>query len=260
MARSAFPRARGGRGPQIGPGTFLGRVAPTGVKPPIFSHLAWSQGVSTPDVEMWCFLVRDVGSALKYEPINPVLPNHHIAWLDQVVEAEAFNPPASGPLPTLLFRQYAAELMMLKHDTATQVSDWVVRVARPFPFAGAPDSDRRFGSGVFEVRQSDLSNTPVAWLWVTRDFAREIWIHWRPGEPGGFAFVGRPLPGTEQPYLSTELRFVRVLDDLEPSLSVQYYGASILALEEAILERPMCPAANTNELEVHDYRIGPDSF
>ena len=263
MARSEFPRARGGRGPQVGPGTFNGRSSPSSERPLPFSHIVWSRGDASPDVEVWCFLNTTVGAATAYQPIAPVASELHYAWLDRVAEPDAFTPPTSQPpLGTeteLALKSYAVGRMLANHQVLTSQDDWTVRVARPVPCSQHASTPLRFAPGVFEVRQADISDTPVAWVWVTGDGSREIWALHRPGEPGGFAFVGGVMPGGGQPYLATQLKYLEAAhipysqDPVEPG-----YGAFINDFRRAIVEQPGSPVISSTDLAIHDYRIAPD--
>lgn len=78
MPRLEFPRARGGRGPQVGPGTFSGRSSTDGQRPPHLSAVVWSPGPDIPAIELWCMHES-------FTPVKPVVfgPAHSV-FLDKV--------------------------------------------------------------------------------------------------------------------------------------------------------------------------------
>jgi len=259
--RFQFPRARGaagGRAPQIGPGTLEGRTTANYARPPEFSAVIYSPGSSGMDYELWCY--RKVGEVLSFH----TLQGGSRVWFDLVPESEAFVPP-SNPIGfdvELALKAYARNRLLVNHQESTTDDDWIVRATRPdlpqFPLPAT--SPLKVGLGVFEITQVDQDpSIPKAWVWVTDSGHREIWLLYRPGEPGGYSPVGSDIPGTGQPHQMTELLFYRLsgddsIDGIE--LNLMQLAASISTLRNAIHGRPNSPVVDPEiDLTIHNYYV-----
>lgn len=255
MPRVPYPLPRGGRGPQIGPGTFDGRSSDDPTRPDTIDHIVWSRGDSTPDVEIWCFLTTALSG-----PVYRKIQNGSHAWIDQVPQPEGFVPPTTTPPmgneTELALKQYAVDRMLSVFDRETGPGDWKVRVARPYP-AGPLGANgvRRFTAGTYAVQEVALGTIPKAWVWVTADGMREVWALHRPGLPGGFAYPGTTLPISGLPFPGTELIYANVQIN---GLVYPDIGKSITDFRAAIVGLQGSPVADPEDLEIHDYRIGPD--
>lgn len=235
-----FPRARGAansRAPQIGPGTFEGRVAPDGVKPGPFQAIAYLRDLGAPEGELWCFLKSE------YNPIGAT----GTLWLDLVPEPSAFVPPLN-PIGLELenaLKAYASARFNADYSPSTSPSAWEVHPARQTPISTPTTEPRKLGLGVYEVTQRALDFLhPRAWVWVTDAGSREVWLLYRPGEVGGYSRVGTFLP-TGVKYSGTELMFDKIgeADEIEVGGSVlpldtYQFGQSISNLRQAIVLRP----------------------
>jgi hypothetical protein len=259
--RFQFPRARGaagGRAPQIGPGTLEGRTTANYVRPPEFSAVIYSPGSSGMDYELWCYR-RPAGFHTLQEASK--------VWFDLVPESEAFVPP-SDPIGfdvELALKAYARNRLLVSYQKPTTDDDWIVRATRPdlpqFPFPAT--SALKVGLGVFEIVQVDQDPLiPKAWVWVTASGHREIWLLYRPGEPGGYSPVGSEIPGTGQPHQMTELLFHQLseddnIDGIE--LNLMQLAASISTLRNVIQGRPDSPVVDPEiDLTIHNYYVLSD--
>jgi hypothetical protein len=192
--------------------------------------------------------------------------------MEKVVDAEGFVPPPNpiGFDVENALKVYARDRLLTRHNLPTSESQWVVRSARPVPYTPTAGSLLKQNRGIFEVTQAEQPpENRTAWVWVTEDGGREIWVLYRPGQVGGFSRVGTPLATTGVIHSTTELYFDRLSADGAPdnlpgdavALSVYEYGTAISKLRAYIkAERSGgLEIANENvDLVVHDYHILAD--
>jgi hypothetical protein len=253
MARFDFPRARGGRGPQIGPGTFNARVGVGGVKPPRFSAIAWCPGPNAPSIELWCLHQT-------YSRIGPDVGQSQDLFIDKIVDAEAFVPPP-GCLPTSIacvnaLKLYAANRRFDVDHVNSDPSEWTVHVDVPTPLVTSA-TDRKVKQGVYSVAQVDrpTGTVPLAWVWVSGLGKREIWLYFRTDQADGFHFVGTQPTGDSDVYTSTVLRYSQIVPLEWPWDAVASYGDSIASFKDTAMNDLNSPVSDPNDLYVHDLRV-----
>jgi len=276
MRTFGFPMARGAggaRGPQISPGTFEARSGPYNPLLPDFGRpelptvILWSPGLSSPDVELWCY--RAGPAPVPPLPLADALFGRvdgaavDMGWVDEIPAGNAFQaPPGASPdsqTTADALKAYAADRLDYTYATGVPANEWMVQVARPYPAVTPGTPFKVLGDQVFSVAQIDRISgpVPVAWVWVTDGGRREIWLLYRPGELGGFAFPGSTPAGESDVYTSTSLRFNPVVG--APGAAgwdvVLNYEQAITNFKATALTTPMCPAINEYDLEVHDFRI-----
>jgi hypothetical protein len=269
-------RLRGGRAPQIGDRTFECRSSKPGDgKPELFTAIAWSPG-PFPAAELWCYRTAE---GAPWDQLNPGFTQDPSKfselWLDSVPEEEGFTPPTGhGPESSVTheaLKAYAQQRLATAMGLAPVCcGGWEVYLHRPYPadFGSAnPKIDTAGDNGsLYQVQQSDqvsgLSG-PLAYLWVTKQGGREIWLLYDPGQEGGFRVVG---DSEEEDYFErTKLVFERLHDlgDEWPEILVNTtavdvtagYAAAIGAYRAWALLQYECPAYEIQQLVVHDWRV-----
>jgi hypothetical protein len=247
-----FPRARGGRSPQIGPGTFDGRSSGQESPPPPVTAFAWSPGPLLASPELWCFSEGFQAG------------EHDDPWylhLDQVPEPLAFVPPP-GSSPTGLatidaLKLYARNRYFDLYSVLIPVSGWFVHVAQPVP-AETGATNRKLTDGVYRVKQLHRGPTPEpprAWVWVSGSGSREIWLYYRPNEADGFHFVGTVPGGSQVVYGSTSLEFVGIPPYQGPWDPIGDYFASIEKFRTTAATDSQSPVGHPDDLVLHDLRV-----
>ncbi|MCA9316596.1 MAG: hypothetical protein H6806_01365 [Planctomycetes bacterium] len=256
----------GGRGPQIADGTFEGCVAPSGgPRPAPFEMIAWAPNPS-PSIELWC--VRN--GAKRIEPqANSARDG---LFLEKVVSGE-FEPPVGYAADSNETREALAEYAAARFrvepggDPAENAANWNTVVVRPWQvgLCSSPPVERVQRDLVYAVYQ-DLQpggDVLTAWVWVAPDpgggvgnAQREIWLHFRPGLPGGFAVVGSTIQGSSTPLLKSRLRFAVYEDILDyEQWTLDQYAATLETFMDWAIIHPDSPAHSTLDLEVVDYRL-----
>ena len=260
MPRTVFPRSRGGRGPQVGPGTFEVRSESdiTAPRPDRFEAMVWSPGASVPDVELWAVHI----SSSPFKRIDPSsVDDDHDLYIDKVPTASAFSPTngsaPDSPATIAEFRQYAVDRYEALQGP-TSLSEWKVQTSRPFPGAPTNGPNLKVAPYFYSVAQRDrpTGTTPLAWAYVfpsSDGGSQEMWALWRFGEPDGFAHVGRSTPGSSIPYDSTILRYKR-LPDLFGVGAVPTLTAIVDEMKLRTTTTTDTPVYDMDQLEIHHFR------
>lgn len=270
----------GGRGPQIGDGTFEGRSGADATKPAQFTVIAWCPA-AFPSIELWCYrhandvqvqggAITQAGETYKKITVTQVAPDYYL-WLDKANENEEFEPAAGeapdSPNTLQKLRQYASDRYNSHafHEGVDKASNWTVTIARPFQLQGiAGDEDYKIESDqLYTVRQNDPGNGSeflTSWVWVPRDqylpklpLGREIWLH--DDTVGGFTAVGQTLPATGQVYTRARLHFKRWHTDEFKQWTLDAYSAAISQFKTLALNDSDGSVTSENELIVVDYRV-----
>lgn len=256
MSRFEFPRARGGRGPQIGPGTFEARTAvvPPGIRPPRFEAIVWAPGPGVPSIELWCFHVGE------FETIDNTVGSMASLFLDSVAAGEEFVPP-SGAQPQSLITcedliDYSRSRYFAKYDDLTQPADWAVQTMLPFPSPmGA--SSLKFFDGFYQVAQPDrpTGDAALAWVFVRNGGSEEFWLFHHENEIDGFHLPGTQPDGASGLYAATELRCTSLADPttIPPGATS---AKVITELKKEIAGLPGTPVVDPDiDLTYHDFRV-----
>ncbi len=266
---------RGGRAPQVGDRTFEGRTGSDGGPPPDqFTAIAWSPG-PFPNIELWCYRTVTSVPMWKYAKVNP--PNVNSLWLDSIPVAEGFSPPPGHAPDSEVTKEalieYATLRFMAKYQQQRQASSgWVVQVARPFPsdFGNVARKIAYTGpnGAVYEVSQAPAPGSapwPLAYVWVTKQGGREVWLMFEPEQPGGFRVVGNSA--APEFMESTQLIFRNItatplwgsdsttVPPCEEENLTANYADAICGFRKTALAQPDCPAYDPEQLVVHDWRV-----
>ncbi len=268
-----FPvfRARGGRGPQVGPGTFDGRSAPVpsdalgAPKPPFAEAFVWAAGPGTPSVELWCYHKDFFVPLQGFDSTQPTVFPQTSLFLDKVSPDEEFVPP-NGASPDSLeaceaFRDFARYRYYSAFPRVTAPEDWSVQVQVPSPSPAAANP-RKMPEGFYRVAQVDRSTqaTQLAWVSVTDNGSREIWLFYRPDEIDGFHFAGDQPAGDASIYESTQMMFTAIAPPTSPAgypwnSSSFSLGQRLNNLKGAAKDDPGSPVSDVNQLVVHDLYV-----
>lgn len=257
-----LPRSRGGRGPQVGPGTFEGRTSTASppAKPEFFEAIVWSAGPGLPAIELWC--IHTGGSESKYSRLGygAAIGDAHTLYLDQVTSAEQFTPPANQPADSeatiAAFREYVVARYAANHDSTT-LEHWTVQVGRPFGGQSTNGPNKKIAPGTYSVSEANrpTAATPIAWVRVFDDVnggQDELWLFWRPGESDGFIHPGTTPTGEQAAYSIAKLQFTRRDDCDAPNDSL---SARVASLKDLAEEDENTPVYDRSLLEVHHYRV-----
>ena len=271
-ARGAAART-GGRSPQISDGVFEGRTAPPDtIKPSMFTALAYAPTAS-PSPEWWCYRTGTGPENLTFQAITAA---GGTLWLDMVPPEQGFTPPIGAPLGSTpmveALKAYAsARWAAAYYPLVDDPANWVVTVARPFPSQHNNNSRKLEFDKVYAVEQFPVPGSTrehlTGFVWVPKDYdpdgdptkpgGRELWLHYRMNEPGGFAIVGEIPMGETVRYTRTRLRFTesQVPPEQYSSWDLGNYFTTVQNYVDHAMTHAKNPAASPDEYQLLDYRI-----
>lgn len=259
--REAFPalRARGGRGPQIGPGTFeVYTGQEDDFQPARFTAIVYSEGIVGQSSEHWCFLNKPNFVIDNYKTLDP---DSGLAtlWFDQVPSGADFTPPADPTSLAAALKQYAVSRYYTKYSADTITDYWDCRSSHLFATTGNLSQTRKIVDGVHRVLQLDYPHNErlKAWVWISQSGGHEVWIYFRPSQVNGFLFVGLPHPVTGIQQDATRLKFQK-FTPTNVTLNTSNYFATTEALKHYLADRtkePLTPAGSVLDLMAHHHRV-----
>lgn len=250
--RTPFPRSRGGRGPQIGPGTFEGRTAGTPPGSGPFTAIVWNPGPAVPGIELWC---------IRTLPFHLISTGSTYLSLEKIAAEEQFVPPQGAGVSSMLtinsLKAFAQSRLFQEHQESNSLAEWIVLVGIPTPMVPSGMS-KKIVDGVYRVAQTNLlsGDIPIAWVWVSGLGSREIWLYYKLGQEGGFQLVGTTAEGGSTEYTNSMMKFTRV----DPAGVATWntgsgYGTSISAFKTFAMNDTDSPVSDSTELLTHDLRI-----